>query len=230
MKQPLLDQARNILLRELDPDFIEKIAVELGWQYHSLYEQLAVDPTLPDYLKEEEFNRRRADCARHAIARACQQNGIPFEYHRLACNGQKKLLAKAGRVILIQEPIETLRDHPATADYKVALADVHGFVRQLELDLGDMADRIRDWSGCVLAVLLHGAAGPKFNPENKSLGRVMLAVPDAAYTHWITRLDLQEIAMFGRTVPIEEEIEAEVTQEDQVVVTPKRRNDTAEFG
>ncbi|RXH31993.1 hypothetical protein [Bradyrhizobium zhanjiangense] len=230
MDQPFLERARNILLRDLDPDFVEKIAVELGWQYDGLYEELAGDATQFDYSREEEFNRRRADCAKRAIARACQQHGIPFEFRRLACNGQYKLLAKAGRVILIQEPIQTLDDHPAVADYKVELSDLHGFARQLELDLGDQPERIRDWSGCVLAVLLHGAAGPKFSREHKSLGRAMLAIPDAAYSYWVTRLDLQAIAMFGRALPNAGERDIQTTQEDQVVVTPKRRNDRAEFG
>ncbi|MCP3460653.1 hypothetical protein [Bradyrhizobium sp. CCGUVB23] len=230
MDQPFLERARSIVLRDLDPDYVEKIVVELGWQYDELYEELADDSTQFDHSREEEFNRRRADCAKRAIARACQQHGIPFEYHRLACNGQHKLLAKAGRVILIQEPIQTLDDHPAVADYKVELSDVHGFVRQLELDLGDQPGRIRDWSGCVLAVLLHGAAGPKFNRDHKSLGRAMLAVPDAAYSHWVTRLDLQTIARFGRGLPNADDRDIQSTQEDQVVVTPKRRNDRAEFG
>ncbi|WFU84829.1 hypothetical protein QA645_19435 [Bradyrhizobium sp. CIAT3101] len=230
MDQPSIERARNILLRDLDPDFVEKIAVELGWQYDGLYEELANDSAQLDHSREEEFNRRRADCAKRAIARACQQHGIPFEERRLACNGQYKLLAKIGRVILIQEPILTLDDHPAVADYKIELSDVHGFVRQLELDLGDQPHRIRDWSGCVLAVLLHGAAGPRFSRQDKALGRAMLAIPDAAYSHWTTRLDLQTIAMFGRVLPNEADRDIEIAQEDHVRVTPKRRNDKAEFG
>jgi hypothetical protein len=225
-----VEQARNIILRDLDPDFIEKIAVGLGWEYSSLYEELAADPALMDYCREEQFNKRRGDCARRAIARACQQHGIPFEFRRLHYNGQNKLLAKAGRLVLIQEPILTLDDHPATADYKVELADLHGFVRQLELDLGDQPNRIRDWSGCLLGVILHGAAGPKFDREHKSLGRAMLAIPDAAYSHWIMRIDLQSIAMFGRELPAGDDLDDLATQEDQVLVTPKRRNSEAEIG
>jgi len=221
------DQARSTMLRDLDPDFVEKIAVGLGWRYNALYEELAADETLDDYSREEHFNRRRAECARRALASAAQQHGVPYEHRRLSCNGQTKLLVKAGRVILIHEPICSIDDHPAIADYKRELSDVHGFVRQLELDLGDQPNRIRDWSGCVLGVVLHGAAGPGFDRRHKSLGRTMLAVPDADYTHWVMRVDLQKIAMFGRAVP-RDEPNKRPTQEDQVVVTPKRRNSSAE--
>lgn len=230
MQQPFVEQARNILMRDLDPDFIESIAVGLGWEYNSLYERLADDPSLIDCYRDEEFNKHRGDCAVRAIARAAKQNGIPFEFRRLDCNGQRKLLVKAGRVILVQEPILTLGDQPSTSDYKLQLADMHGFVRQLELDLGDQPNRIRDWSGCLLGVLLHGAAGRKFDREQKSLGSVMLAVPDSAYSQWVLRLDLHSIAMFGRNVPQEDDRDPEITQGDEVVVTSKRRNSEAEFG
>jgi hypothetical protein len=84
------------------------------------------------------------------MKRAAVQHGVPFEFMRLECNGQSKLLLKAGRVILIQEPIDTLQDEPKVADYKIQLASVHGLICQLELDLGDRVQRIHDWSGCVL--------------------------------------------------------------------------------
>jgi hypothetical protein len=228
--QPFVEQARNLLLRDLDPDFIESVAVGLGWEYNSLYERLADDPSLMDCYREEEFNKRRGDCAVRAIARAAIQHGIPHEFRRLDCNGQRKLLVKAGRVILIQESILTLGDQPSTSDYKMQLADMHGFVRQLELDLGDQPTRIRDWSGCVLGVLLHGAAGRKFDRGQKSLGSAMLAVPDSAYSQWILRLDLHSIAMFGRNAPKDDEVNRDITQDDEVVVTSKRRNSEAEFG
>jgi hypothetical protein len=148
----------------------------------------------------------------------------------LDCNGQHKLLVKAGRVILIQEPILTLEAHPSAADYKMQLADMHGFVRQLELDLGDRPHRILDWSGCVLGVLLHGPAGRKFDRSQKSLGTVMLAVPDAGYSRWILRLNLHSIAMFGRSVPTKEDHQENLVQGDNVVVTSKKRNFEADFG
>jgi len=228
--KPFIEQARNILLRDLDPDFIESAAVALGWEYNSLYERLADDASLMDCYREEEFNKRRGDCAVRAMARAAKQHGIPLEFRRLDCNGQVKLLVKAGRVILIQEPILTLEDQPAASDYKMQLADMHGFVRQLELDLGDQPNRIRDWSGCLLGVLLHGSAGRKFDRAQKSLGSAMLAVPDSGYSQWVLRLDLHSIAMFGRNAPQEDARANNVTQDDEVVVTSKRRNSEAEFG
>jgi hypothetical protein len=79
-------------------------------------------------------------------------------------------------------------------------------------------------------VLLHGAAGRKFDREQKSLGSAMLAVPDSAYSQWVLRLDLHSIAMFGRDVPQEDDRDPEITQDDEVVVTSKRRNSEAEFG
>ncbi len=128
---------------------------------------------------------------------------------------------QASRVILIQECMLTLEDRPSATDYKRQLADIHGFVRQLELDLGDQPNRIRDWSGCILAVLLHAPAGRKFTREHKSLGNIMLGVPDAAYQQWILRLDLHGIAMYGRGLaPIENEIaDQNAIQPDNVFVT-----------
>lgn len=101
-----------------------------------------------------------------------------------------------------------------------------GYVRQMELDLGDQPLRIHDWSGCVLAVLLHGPAGVKFTHDQKALGNVMLAVPDAEYEQWVMRLDLHTIAMFGRgKADVEARPAADLeVQTDNVVVTPKRKN------
>jgi hypothetical protein len=220
-----VEQARNILKRDLDPDFVETFAIELGWEYSSLFEAVSADDAIDPAYKDEEFNRRRGDCAVRALVRAAKQHGVPFEFRRLGCNGQRKLLLKAGRVILIQEPTLSLSAHPSAADYKVELADMHGFVRQLELDLGDQPNRIRDWSGCVLGVVLHGPVGRKFDEEHKILGAVMLAVPDAAYRQWVLRLDLETLAMFGRDGAMNEDLESDaLIQDDNVVVTPKRRN------
>ena len=223
--QTLTEQARSIITRDLDPDFIEAFAIELGWQYDALFEQVSEDSNIDPAYREEEFNRRRGACAVHALVRAAQQHGVPFEFRKLGSNGQSKLLVKAGRVVLIQEPTLSFGAHPTAADYKVELAEMHGFVRQLELDLGDEPNRIRDWSGCVLGVVLHGPAGRKFNRENKALGTIMLAAPDASYSHWVLRFDLETLAMFGRNpeadLPFEDET---LEQDDNVLVTPKKRN------
>ncbi|MGM4919540.1 hypothetical protein [Tardiphaga sp. 813_E8_N1_3] len=228
--KPFVEQARQILLRDIDPDFLESFAVDLAWEYSALYDRLADDAALDDFYRDEEFSRQRGDCAVRSLARAAKQHGVPYEFHRLNCNGQRKILVKAGRVVLILEPISTLADHPSTADYKVQLADTHGFVRQLELELGDLPNRIKDWSGTILGVLLHGPSGRRFDREQKSLGAVMLAVPDAAYSKWVLRLDLQTVAMNGRNLPVEDDIQSEPEQDDNVVVTSKKRNSEADYG
>lgn len=220
-----INKSREILLNDLDPDFVEGVSVELGWSYVELFERLRTEEGLCDGSRNEEFNRQRSNCATAALARAAKRFGVPYEYRRLSCNGQHKLLVKAGRVIIIQEPIIAVCDRPSPAEYKIELADVHSFVRQLELDLGDREFRIRDWSGCVLATLLHGPTGPRFTQAHKAIGSAMLGVPDASYEHWTVRLDLHSLAVFGRSggaVEVPGEAETDV-QTDKVIVTPKRK-------
>ena len=221
-----VDTARE-RLNDLDPNFLEAAAVETGWVYSVLYDELADDPTLTDAFRREEFNRRRAASTMKGLARVAQRHGVPFEFRRLGSNGQSKLLIKAGRMILIQEPILTRWDHPVVADYKRDLANMNGFFGQLELDLGDQPLRTLDCSGCVLGVLLHAAAGDRFRREDKELGSLMLALPDADYQQWILRADLHELAMFGRSKEASAKTAApsgEARQEDNVVVTRKRKN------
>jgi hypothetical protein len=156
-----------------------------------------------------------------------KKHGVPFEFRRLDANGQSKLLLKAGRVVIIQEPMLTLSDHPRVSDYKIELAKSYGVLRQLELDLGDIPGRIRDWSGCLLGVLLHGASGPWFTREHKSLAGLMLGVPDSAYDHWVIRIDLHRIAMFGaEPEPYQADNGASEhdIQKDNVTVTPKKKS------
>lgn len=218
------------VLRDLDPDFIESFAVDLAWQYDGLYERLSADATFPDWMKAEEFRRERSNCAVRAGIAAANAHGVPFEVHRLRCNGQRKLIIKSGRVIIIQEPIDAIDHRPAAADYKVELADAHGFVRQLELDLGDQPHRIQDWSGCTLSVLLHGSVGLGFDPEQCQLGATMLAIPDASYGQWIARYDLQTIAMFGRQPAVDDVDSPALEQEDRVIITSKKRNTISDVG
>jgi hypothetical protein len=229
--QRTTEQIRQIVRSDLDPDFVESVAIALAWNYRILFDRLSESYSLGSGYLNEIFNKSRGDCAVRALEQAARQHGVPFEFKRLEGNGQSKLLVKAGRLIIIQETIDSLTDHPDIADYKLALADLHGFVQQLELDLGDQPRRIRDWSGCVLGVLLHGAAGYKFTTAHKTLGSVMLGIPDAAYRQWIVRLDFHEIAMFGRGHSHQDDSAGlrteRIMQEDKVLVTPKKRN-TAE--
>jgi hypothetical protein len=215
----------QIVQGDLDPDFIEALSIAVPWAYMELYDRLAGNQSLSDNCRDDDFNRQRGNYAAGAISRVAQQHGVPYEYRRLNCNGQNKLLVKLGRVILIQEPVRTFGDRPQVAEYKRELADLHGFVRQLELDLRDQPLRIRDWSGCILAVLLHGSAGPRFTREQKMLDNIMLAIPDADYQQWIHRYDLQEIAMFGRRLEAVKHFDPMTSgQKDNVVVTPKNKN------
>jgi hypothetical protein len=212
----------DILRDDLDPDFIKSLSIAIGWEYAEGYRALAADEYFSDSLKNEEFARRRGGFAIRALARSAIKHGIPFNFRRLDCNGQDKILVKAGRVIIIQESILTIADHPHIADYKRELADVHALVRQLELELGDQPRRITDWSGSILAALLHAPAGPSFTEAHRSLGALMLAVPDTAYRQWVVRLDLHQIAMFGFPMP-ERAPDVVPIQRDQVVVTPKKQ-------
>jgi hypothetical protein len=214
-----IEHARRVLRRDLDPDFIETFANQLAWEYDDLFRRVSALEGTDWGYREEALSRGRADCAVRALIRAAKQHGVPHELRRLECNGQHKLLVKAGRVILIQEPTVGLDAAPSAADYKIELARMHGFVRQLELDLGDQPNRILDWSGCVLGVVLHGHA----DRHKRGLGTIMLAVPDAEYSHWVLRLDLEAIAMFGRNADEEDAAPSNPAQEDNVIVLPKKR-------
>jgi hypothetical protein len=218
------DDPAEILRRDLDPEFIKSLSIAIGWEYAEGFRELDEDEYLSEALKNEEFGRRRGGFAIRALAKAAKKHGVPYNFRRLDCNGQDKILVKAGRVIIIQECILSTTDHPQTAEYKRELADAHGLVRQLELELGDQPRRISDWSGCILAVLLHAPAGPKFTKSDRTLGALMLAAPDAAYRNWIVRLDLHRVAMYGFAPPELARDSREAIQKDNVIVTPKKRN------
>ena len=114
----------------------------------------------------------------------------------------------------------TLTDVPRVADYKKQIAETHSLVQQLELDLGDRP--VQDWSGSVMAVLLHAPAGPRFERSHKALGGLLLGVPDASYTHWVIRFDFHRLAMFGEPTTAEAKMAA--AQRDQVDVTLKDKH------
>jgi hypothetical protein len=215
------------LLDDVDPDFVESLAIALAWNYDQLFEELSQLDALSEEYREEEFNKRRTDCAVHALASSAKKYGIPFDYVKRTCNGQHKLLVKAGRVIIFQEPISHIEARPSISEYKVKLAEVCCFVRQLELDLGDLPHRITDWSGGVLAVLLHGVTGPRFTRAHKALGSAMFGIPDASYQQWVMRADLHSIAMNGRDAfrgSATRDEPSNVTQTDEVIVTPKKKS------
>ncbi|MFB9981199.1 hypothetical protein ACFSQQ_19725 [Mesorhizobium kowhaii] len=228
-----LDLSRQILAHDIDPEFLQSVAVDLAWEYHLLYEDLRANRALPVEMKLEQFADRRGSCAVNALVRSCQKHGVPYNFRALECNGQQKLIVKIGRVVLIQEPMLELSEKPRVSDYKRDLADTHSLIRQLELNLGDQPSRILDWSGDILAVLLHGAAGSRFKREHLALGGLLLAVPDASYSMWVMRLDLHRVAMFGLgnadiTPDPTMEINGNV-QRDRVVAKLKRNKRNAGF-
>ncbi len=211
-------------LRDIDPEFLQSSAVGIVWEYQRLFEELAQDGSLTADFKREEFIRRRGSCAVRALCVAAKSHGVPYDFITLPSNGQQKLVVKTGRVLIIQEAIGTLSDELRSSGYKRQLADAHGVVRQLELDLGDVPGRILDWGGSTLAVFLHGAYGVDFNGGELDFGYLMLGVPDAAYTHWVMRLDLHEVAMYGLSWPDVDVGEAQGgpdSQPDKVIVTLK---------
>jgi hypothetical protein len=219
----LVEQISQILRHDLDPDFLKTVCISMGWEYGQCLRELADDDRLTEALRAEEFAKRRGGLAVRALVKAAKKHGVPFDFRRLDCNGQDKLLVKAGRVIIIQEPILTLGDRPHVADYKVELASTNSLIHQMELELGDQPRRIYDWSGCILAAMLHAPTGPDFTRSNRALGALMLAVPDNLYRNWTVRIDLHRVAMFGFAPVSETDVEDVPAQPDKVIVTAKSR-------
>lgn len=220
------------LFRDIDPDFLEALAIEIGWAYPDLYRQLA---TMPDDGIEyvlEQFRKRRGDAVTAAMVRCADRFGIPYRFIRLHSNGQAKLVLQTGRITIIQEPIIAFNDHPTFADYKRTLAETLSYNAQLELDLGDLPRRHGDWSGSTLAVLLHGPTGLKFSAADTGLGNLMLGLPDAGYQHWVQRFDLAAVANFGRGAGATPAPAPTVdgAQQDYVKVMLKRKNIDREVG
>lgn len=217
----------HIVRNDLDPEFIETALTQLAWEYDGLRRELEADWKLDIAQKHEEYQKRRGMCAVKALLFACEKHKVPYDRLRLDCNGQIKLLVRMGRIIIMQEAIDAFGDPPKVADYKIQFASTSSAVQQLEFDFGDGRFRSREWSGCILAVLLHKPAGPDFTEAHKKLGGVSLAIPDAAYSHWTRRFDLHEIAMFGRKGArwLEDEVESEPAEQvDEVYVGIRKKN------
>ena len=160
----------DILRDDLDPDFIKSLSIAVGWEYAEGYRTLAADEFVSKSLKNEEFSKQHGGVRSvRALAKSATKHGIPYNFRRLDCNGQDKILVKAGRVIIIRNQFSHSSDHPHVADYKRELADVHALVRQLELELGDQARRITDWSGCILAALLPRSGRVRISRKHTAL-------------------------------------------------------------
>lgn len=220
-------------LRDIDTRFLQTIAVGLVWEYQQEFERLRNDSELSLEFRREEFGRRRHACATKALEVAARAHGVPYDFIRIASNGQRKIVVRAGRVLIIQEAISTLADDPRASQYKRELAEAHSAVRQLELDLGDRPSILADWSGSTLAVLLHGTYGADFETGEIDFGYLMLGIPDAAYSHWIVRLDLHDIAMYGLDWPLadaEGSADVQPSQPDKVIVTLKSKASKKQHG
>ena len=193
----LIKKALDTLSHDIDPEFLATVGKTLAWEYPLLYERIANDHGIPLEIKPEAYAKQRPGCAVKALVQACKQHGVPYDFRKLSCNGQYKLLVKMGRVVIIQEPMLTNDEHPRVSEYKREMVAATGFTQQLELDLGDMKRNVRDWTGSVVAALLHAPAGPRFTIEDRSLGAFMLGVPNETYNSWLMRLDLHRVALFG---------------------------------
>jgi len=193
----LLDSLREKVIREIDREFLREVCITARWELFREYEH-CVRTDWSAARKREEFGRRRGGAIERALIVACKNHGVPHGYRRLDCNGQDKLIVKSGRAIIIQESILELTGAPRYSTYKAQMAALHGVTRQLELDLGDRPNRILDWRGDFLVSLLHGLRGTQFNQADMALGALQLAIPDADYMSWATRIDLTSVAEFGR--------------------------------
>ncbi len=225
---PSQELSLEIVRHDVDPDFMRSFAVQLAWGYRNLFREIRELEGLTDEYRNELFNKRRSDVATQVFAAAAKQHGVPFEFLRLSCNGQRKPVVKCGRLVLILEAVLYHNEYPQVAEYKLSLSDVHSYMRQLELDLRDQPKRIRDWNGTALGVLLHGASGARFNQKSKGLGILTLGMPDAAYRQWISRIDLRKTAMYGDgykdNLSPHLATPSETVQADNVVVKTKRNN------
>ncbi len=225
---PSYELSLEIARHDVDPDFMRSFAVQLAWGYRNLFREIRELDGLTDDYRNELFNSRRGDIATQVFAAAAKQHGVTFDFLRLSCNGQRKPVAKCGRLVLILEAVSYYNEYPQVADYKISLSDMHSYMRQLELDLGDQPKRIRDWSGTALGVLLHGPSGARFSQESKGLGILTLGMPDAAYRQWVSRIDLRKTAMYGdgykdNSKPTHSAT-SEAVQADNVIVKTKRNN------
>ena len=50
-----VEHVRAIFQRDLDPDFIETFAVELGWQYDALFDEIAAEDDIDPALRDEDI-------------------------------------------------------------------------------------------------------------------------------------------------------------------------------
>lgn len=217
------DAFDGIIESDLNTDWAHTVVTAAAWAYPRLYDEIKANPLIPDHLKDDEFGRRRGPAIVQCMIAACEKHQVPWDRRRLPANGQQKLLIKAGRLTIIQEPILTLGDAPRASEYKRSLAQHRGATAQLELPLGDRPERLLDFSQGLMAVVLHGPTGTSFRKDHRELGAMMLAVPNAEYTGWVKRFDLHDLAMFGSVSAEREDQSAVAEQQDRVRVRTRQR-------
>lgn len=217
------DAFDGIIESDLNTEWAHALVTAAAWAYARLYDEIEVNPLIPDHMKDDEFGRRRGPAIVQCMIDACETHHVPWDRRRLPANGQQKLLIKTGRLTIIQEPILTLGDAPRASDYKRSLAQYRGATAQLELPLGDRPERLLDFSQGLLAVVLHGPTGTSFKKNHRELGAMMLAVLNAEYTGWVKRFDLHTLAMFGSISAEGEDKNPVADQQDRVRVRTRQR-------
>jgi hypothetical protein len=218
------ETVRARLASDVDPAFFRALSIAIAWAYQDLFERIDENDYLDVGRKKQDFGWQRSSAVECAIIRVCKDHGVPFEWKRLEYNGQKKLMVLCGRVIFIHEAMQLGVKGPYVADYKRSLAGTHNVTRQLELDLGDIPGKINDWSGEVLATLLHGHAGALFTKEQRALGVLRVGVADGSYDSWVVNQDITEFAVEGRGASIIGTRDADaVAQQDRTKVVLRQQ-------
>jgi len=201
------DDARRILAEDLPIALRKKFSIRVAWALADLGDEISSSPIHNQDWKYEQFVRQRLHAVEMAVANVCQDEGTPFTFDRLKSNGQRKLLVKSGRVVLLLEAMKRNLHHPETADYKRELASSRNASRQLILPFPEWDHKVADMSGEVLATLLYGTTGSPFYDHKMGLNRLQLAVPDANYNNWVIKEDLTDLALEGRIASVEFKVE-----------------------
>ena len=86
---PTVETLLQIVKHDLDPDFVEALAVDVAWEYSTLYEQIASEPDLPDDFRLEQFSRRRGYSVAAALKRSAIVHRVLMTLFVLSVTGNK---------------------------------------------------------------------------------------------------------------------------------------------
>lgn len=228
------NQILQVMQRDFPEDFRDALHGNLAGAYDRSFEDIARPPGafIPTPTPEiNEMNYLAARKARRAIGmtalmQTAQQCGIPFQIKRLACNGQRIVVAQLGQILLVAEPVDHLAERPNHADYKAELAASHFAIRQLEMDFGPHPEEARyrqriDARNTMLVVVQHGMRGGDFNRRDTAFSMFNVAVPDATLGSWLWKANAMNgelDASLDWTSPIGK---SAVVQEDRVTISVK---------